>query len=174
MGRNRMNLKNKQSGFTLIEVFAAMVVFALGLLALTKLQVTSIAANSFANDLSQAATLAENTMEQLMALAYTAPELLDSDQDGTTQDGNTNGIDDDDEGTSNDGVAQFGLADADSGSADHALARQGPNQRYGVYWNVAIDQPNINNKRIRVIVDYRDQKNRLHRIALESIKSDII
>ena len=169
-----VHLKSSQNGFTLIEVFAAMVVFALGLMALTKLQVASIAANGFANDLSQAATLAENTMEQLMALAYTAPELLDSDQDGTTQDSNSNGIDDDDEGISTDGVAQFGLDDATAASADHLLTNQGPNQRYTVYWNVAIDQPNINNKRIRVSVDYRDQKNRLHRIAIESIKSDII
>lgn len=169
-----MHSITSENGFTLIEVFAAMVVFALGLLALSKLQVVSIASNSFANQMSQSATLAEDVMEQLMAMAYTAAELQDTNQNGTNQDNDGNGIDDDDEGLSADGVAEFGLNDDTTSTADHVLANQGPNQHYTIYWNIAVDEPNTRNKRIRVIVTYRDQKNRLHRVALSSIKADII
>jgi type IV pilus modification protein PilV len=64
-------MKNKtpfpHSGFTLLEVLAAMVIFALGILALTRLQIASIQSNSFARQISEATNLAQSKMENLFS-----------------------------------------------------------------------------------------------------------
>jgi type IV pilus modification protein PilV len=52
-------------GFTLIEVMVAMVVFAVGLLAIGALQITAIKGNSVARGNTEAATLAMDQVESL-------------------------------------------------------------------------------------------------------------
>lgn len=59
-----------QRGFTILECFAAMVLFALGILALTRLHMATIQANASAQQLTQATILAQKTVEDLMARAY--------------------------------------------------------------------------------------------------------
>lgn len=54
-----------EKGITLIEIMASMVVFALGLLMLIPMMITSITANEFANDLSDATLLAQQKLEEL-------------------------------------------------------------------------------------------------------------
>ncbi len=64
--------KNQAScrGFTLIEVLIAMAIFAIGILAVTSMQIRSINQNSTARLQTEATTLAVEWMEQLLALPY--------------------------------------------------------------------------------------------------------
>lgn len=57
-----------QQGFTLIEILIALVIFAVGLLAIAGLQASSISYNSGANQRTAAIMLAQGLMEQTMAL----------------------------------------------------------------------------------------------------------
>jgi prepilin-type N-terminal cleavage/methylation domain-containing protein len=54
-----------QKGISLIEVMASMVIFAVGLLMLIPLILTSITANEFADDMSKATLYAQQKMEVL-------------------------------------------------------------------------------------------------------------
>jgi type IV pilus assembly protein PilV len=64
------NINKKQSGFTLIEVMIALVILAVGLLALMTLQIVSIRANAFSSDMTYAGTLAQSRIEHLRNTAY--------------------------------------------------------------------------------------------------------
>jgi prepilin-type N-terminal cleavage/methylation domain-containing protein len=62
-------------GFTLIEVLIAMAIFAIGILAVTTMQMRSINQNASARMQTEATNLAADWMEQLMALPYDDPWL---------------------------------------------------------------------------------------------------
>lgn len=66
--------KNAQ-GFTLIEVLIAMAIFAIGILAVTSMQMRSIKQNTSAGLQTAATTMAVDWMEQLMSLPYEAAWL---------------------------------------------------------------------------------------------------
>lgn len=57
-------------GFTLIEVLIAMAIFAIGILAVTSMQIRSINQNASARLQTEATTLAVDWMEQLLSLPY--------------------------------------------------------------------------------------------------------
>lgn len=57
-------------GFTLIEVLIAMAIFAIGILAVTSMQMRSINQNASARMQTEATTLAVDWMERLLALPY--------------------------------------------------------------------------------------------------------
>lgn len=156
-----MRAYSDQKGFTLVEVFAAIAVFAFGILALYRLQASAVNGNSYANDFTQATVLCENKMEQLMALNSADPALADVDGDGTGQDLNSDGIDDD--------GGNFGLDDTVGGgtAAADGVATSG---KFNIYWNIAVDQPIANTRTIRVIVTWLDPKNAMHRTFLTSTK----
>lgn len=59
-----------QQGFTLIEILIAITVFSIGILAVAAMQVSSIKGNSSASGLTEAVTLAQDKMEELMSLDY--------------------------------------------------------------------------------------------------------
>ena len=63
----RLNIMNKNAGFTLIEVLIAMVVLAIGLLGLAGLQVTSLKNNQSAYNRSQATQLAYDLADRMRA-----------------------------------------------------------------------------------------------------------
>jgi len=58
------------SGFTLVEVFLAILIFILGILPLVRLEVASIEGNSYAQKLTAATTLAQSKMEELLTMDY--------------------------------------------------------------------------------------------------------
>ncbi len=60
-----MKNKRRQSGFTLIEVMAGMVIIAVGLLLLLPMMVTSMQANDFARGSTEASMLIKDKMEEL-------------------------------------------------------------------------------------------------------------
>lgn len=124
-------------GFTLIETMIAIVVLTIGIFALYSMQTTSIRYNASANATTGSSTWAADQIEQLLALAYDAPQLSDGDGNGVAG-LNTTGA----------------TADGQAASLD---------QRYTIFWNIA-DQlnpnpndPTISNvKAIRVIVQHND------------------
>lgn len=70
-----------QTGFTLIEVLMAMVVFAIGILGVAKMQISAINGNAGAMALTEKVSLASSQVERLMGLPYTHADL--SPTDGT-------------------------------------------------------------------------------------------
>ncbi|MGD8991823.1 MAG: type IV pilus modification protein PilV [Desulfobacterales bacterium] len=62
-------------GFTLIEVLISMAIFAIGILAVTTMQMRSINQNASARLQTEATNLAADWMEQLLALPYDDPWL---------------------------------------------------------------------------------------------------
>lgn len=78
---------NNAEGFTLVEVFVAMLVFLLGFLPLLRLGVASIQGNIYAQQLTRATTLAEAKMESLLAMDYT--DLISTNPASESVDGYT-------------------------------------------------------------------------------------
>ena len=153
--------KSNQKGFSLIEILIAITVFAIGILAVGKMQITAIKGNSFANDLTKATTLAQDRMEKLIGLFYTDPLNNDNDGDGTNQDSDKDGDDDD--------GGNFGLDHADAATADNSAV----DGSYSIFWNIATNHPIDNTKTIRVIVKWTD-KGAPKKVSITSMKADII
>jgi len=59
-----------QAGFTLMEVMIALAIFAIGILAVSAMQITAINQNSGSRMQTEATAVAEQLMERLMALPY--------------------------------------------------------------------------------------------------------
>jgi type IV pilus assembly protein PilV len=71
----------REAGFTLIEVMVAMVVLAVGLLAVAYMQVSAIEGNTVGWRNTEALVWAGDQIERLMALPYEAPDLDPTDPD---------------------------------------------------------------------------------------------
>ena len=143
--RNEISLRNNR-GFSLLEVLLGLTVFMIGMMGVTALNISSLKANTFAGNMSEATILAASRIELLMALDFDDALNKDSaDADGTDQDTNNDGID-------NIGGGNFGLDDTGA-DADHEDLTVGRNGMYTVYWNVAEGEPLEDaTKRINVIV----------------------
>jgi type IV pilus assembly protein PilV len=74
-----VNDKKTSAGFTLPEVMVAMAIITIGLLAIGLQQISAINGNNRGKMTSQAATLAADQMERLLAFDYNDPELNDGD-----------------------------------------------------------------------------------------------
>ncbi len=167
-----MDAKNIQSGFTLIEVLLAIVIFSFGILALASMQMTSLQGDDRANIGSEATTIAGDKLEELMTMAYADPALLDTDGDGTNQDtAPADGVDDN--------GGNFGLLDvpppfgAAGVTADYFERSLGTQGNYFVYWNVAVDEPVQNSKRITIIVQWTGQDAQNHQVVLNTVKPQL-
>jgi prepilin-type N-terminal cleavage/methylation domain-containing protein len=147
---SRPDLHTSEKGFTIIEVLIALAVFAIGILAVTAMQIKAIQSNSSASGLTEATTLAQDKVENLTALDYDDASLDDTDGD----DGGP-------------GVGG-GLDDKTTATADY-WQNSGI---YTIFWNVAVDFPIDNTKTIRVIVTWTD-KNRQRRVFLDYVKANI-
>lgn len=145
------SITKTQNGFTLIELLIALVIFAVGILGVATMQLTSIQGNSKGRQISEASNLAADRIETFLSLDYSDSDLDDDDGDGTNQDANGDGIDDN--------GGNFGLDDLTN--PDGAVDTDGdgvPDDRDAdgvadVSWNVAIDHPEQNTKTIKVTVD---------------------
>lgn len=60
----------KQSGFTLIEVMIALVILAVGILALMTMQIVSIRANAFSSEMTYAAMVGQSELEKVRNMNY--------------------------------------------------------------------------------------------------------
>ncbi len=158
-----MKLFKTNNGFTLVEVLISLFIFAVGVLAVASMQISSYAGNDRANIGSEATTIASDKLEELLSLNYDNASLLDVDGDGTNQDLDNDGIDEiglDD---------NFGLLDED-GAADFQEVPPGTQGNYQIFWNIAIDEPSQNTKRVTVIIRWTGSDSQLHRVTLNSIK----
>ena len=66
---------NGTDGFTLIEVLMAMVIFAIGILGVAKMQISAIGGNANALAMTEKVSLASSHIERLMGLPYTHGDL---------------------------------------------------------------------------------------------------
>ncbi len=67
----RKQTMNK-NGFTLIEVMIAILILAVGMMAMALLQVTAIRGGSFANQMTQASVYGQDKIEELKNTDYTS------------------------------------------------------------------------------------------------------
>jgi len=145
---NKITLNN-QNGFTLIEVLIGITVFAIGILALTIMQVGAVKGNSSAGNLTEASAIGQDRLEDLLGLDYMDANLDDDDLDGTA-----------------------GLNDATAGTADGTdtyTSTTGVN--YNIFWNIAVDPPTFTDtKAIRVFVIWNEQ-GRLRTVTFDSLKN---
>lgn len=65
-----MNQSSKSKGFSLIEVLVALVILSFSLLALAGLMVTTTKNNSFGSHMTEAATFAQDKLEELRAIKW--------------------------------------------------------------------------------------------------------
>lgn len=156
-------LTKNQNGFTLIELLVALVIFAVGILGVAAMQLTSIQGNSKSRQISEASTVGADRIEMFLSLDYDAPELSDTDGDGTGQDTSNppNGVD-------NSG-GNFGLDHATTATADGNFTSADGN--YQLFWNVAVDLPLPNTKTIKFIID---PPGSAKNVEMTYIKADII
>jgi len=147
-------VQNKK-GFSLLEVLLGVTVFMIGMLGVTALNISSLKSNTFSGNMSEAVILAGDRIEKLMETPFA--DLKDNDGDGTDQDINDNGLDDDDPGDAADdidGKLNFGLDDTGA-DADDSDPNIGKNSIFTVYWNVAVGEPLPDKtKTVNVIVEW--------------------
>ena len=67
----------REGGFTLLEVIVAISILTFGLLAVASMQTTAIRGNYNAAHITEATTLAQDTLEELLTLNYTNAVLVD-------------------------------------------------------------------------------------------------
>ncbi len=154
-------MKNN-NGFSLLEVLIAIFIFAVGILAVGNMQITSIQGNSFANSLTEASTVAQNKIEELMNVSYSDTALVDTDGDGTNQDTNGDGVDD--VGTD----SSFGLDDMSTATADHSAT----DGRYTILWNIAVDYPITGTKTVRVFIVWNERGTQ-KTVSMTTIRTNI-
>ena len=71
----------KSNGFSLIEVLIALVILSISLLALAGLMVTTTGNNSFGSHMTEAATFAQDKLEELRVSSW---DTIDDDNDSVT------------------------------------------------------------------------------------------
>ena len=162
-----------QKGLTILEVLAAIAILSFGILAIATMQASSVKGNSQAISTTEAITLAQDKVEELMRLPYNDPADNDDPLDdngggannGTNQDGDDDGDDDD--------GGNFGLDDTVDGGGNVIADESEVNGRYNVYWNIAVDEPINNVKTVRIIVVW-PERGRQRSATVDFMKSDII
>jgi type II secretion system protein I len=75
-----LNYLTKSNGFTLVEVLVAIIILSFSLLALAGLMVTTTKNNSFGTNMTEAATFAQDKLEELRAMRW------DDISEGTSSD----------------------------------------------------------------------------------------
>ncbi len=136
------------SGFTLMEILIAMVIFSIGLLGVAKMQISSIQGNAYSQEVTDATVIAKDKIEELMAVNYHNLRFLsDVDADGN----NGGGLD-------------------DTGAAADYSQVMG---RYTLSWNVAIDFPIDRTMTLRIIVNWQD-RGQTKNVTMDYMKFDQI
>lgn len=72
---NQHVVHNPDRGFTLIELMVAIVIFAIGIIGVAKMQTESVKGNSYAMQLTRANNVAQDMTEYLKVLPFTSDSL---------------------------------------------------------------------------------------------------
>jgi len=148
-----MRASNKK-GFTLLEILIAITILSVGLLTMAQMAISVLKANDLANTITDATVIAQNRLETLRNLAYTATAL-------------------DDDAYANDIGTDIYSNTALFTSPDHtATCDSGCSLTIGLTpqeaWNVAVDTPASGMKTVTAIVGWRDSLSN-HFVALSTI-----
>jgi prepilin-type N-terminal cleavage/methylation domain-containing protein len=179
---------HNKNGFTLLEVMVGAAAFALGMLGIIALQVSSVRSTRFAANMGLGMSLASSMIEELMLVDYNDPLYDDDNGDGTNQDQDDDGLDDDDPADDDtaavDNVEDFGLnrnchTDLDPtcpANADGYSQLAGWNGRYVLYWNVAVDEPIAKTKTINMIITWKvkESEGSRQQISFKTVRSEVL
>lgn len=143
----KRNINN--SGFTLLEILIAMVIFSIGLLGVAKMQISSIQGNAYSQDVTEATFIAKDKIEELMAVNYNNLNFLND--------------------VNNNGANGGGLDDTGAVAADYSQVIG----RYTLSWNVSIDFPIDRTKTLRIIVNWQD-RGQAKNVTMDYMKFDQI
>lgn len=124
--------RSEQDGFTLIEILIAMVVFAVGVLAVATMQIGSVKGNARARDYSEGTIIGMDRIEQLLTLPWNHPDIRDDNNNGKV--GLINGMEE---------VPQEPDHDENVG-------------RFRVFWNIADNQLAPETKTIALYVAWQE------------------
>jgi type II secretory pathway component PulJ len=143
---NAMKSKRRkgQRGFTTLELLIAISILMVGLLGVASMQVSGIRGNYFSANTTMGLTLAEEKMEELLALAYNHGDLQDSEP------GNNSDL-------------------TSTATLDHDETVEG---LYHRIWNVRDEDTGAgwpDMKTITVIVEWENNK---HRVLLTSLRHE--
>jgi len=137
--------RNREQGFTLIEVLIAIVILTVGLLAVGTMQISAIRGNFMSGNTSIALSLASEKMEDLLNKDFNHADLDDTASNNSTLSSITSV--DHQENISEEGVVGTGAY-------------------YRRIWNIA-DLSSPTTKNVMVIVTWDSNK---HRVSIASIK----
>ena len=73
----KTTVKNNENGFTIIEVLIAIVIFSIGVLAVSHMQVNALVANKTAFEQTEASMWASNKIETFINTPYNDPLMAD-------------------------------------------------------------------------------------------------
>lgn len=161
-------LPRTEQGFTLVEVVIALGVLSFGILTLMLLQLSAIRGNDTSSTISTESNWAADRIELFLNLDYFHADLTDTDNDGTNQDWDGDGIDDDGQSFGLNDIGVSTAAGCTAAPADNCV-RKG---QYDIFWNVAVDHPVPNTKKIKVIVKHNLGKDNV--VEFEYVKADVI
>jgi len=100
---------NNETGFTLIEVMIALVIFSIGILGVAAMQIDFIQGNATARGVTEAANQASGKLEELVALSYDSVVSTNETVGDYTLNWTVTHPDPDGSGTVNDDEDQFKL-----------------------------------------------------------------
>ena len=149
--------RQRQDGFTLVEVLIAVAVMAIGLLAMAQMQVLTIRFNAENRAFTEATTLATGQLEYLKSLPFDPPNPMANVADYWLADVNTAVPLEDTDGDSLDLTNVSG--DPDHEHPGYPVDNYGYPldpiaERYGMFWNIADGVPALALKTAVVTVSW--------------------
>ena len=89
--REQIQMKGRE-GFTLLEVLIAVSIFAIGILAVASMQLTSIQGNAFGNEMTAATFLAQAQLERMKSVADVSTLVTNVDPDNPMDENEDSGV----------------------------------------------------------------------------------